>query len=188
MGGLAGWELHLRLIAAMLAMQGVVWVLARGLGRRLRWDAVATGWALPLLVLWPWLAGNELLVPTQSLAPLVPGTYHLARPDPWADLHDVVSQFLPWELEVRHALAARRLPFWSERLDGGSSPWGNLQAGVLSPIALAARALPIQHHTLAALALKILVACQGTWLLARLLAARRIPALIAATSFALGGG
>ena len=118
----------------------------------------------------------------------MPGTYHLARPDPWAVLHDAGSQFAPWELEVRHALGERRLPFWSDRLDGGSSPWANPQAAVLSPIAMAARALPIQHHLLGALALKILVGCQGAWLLARGLGARRAAACGAGIAWALSGG
>ncbi len=187
MGGFAGWDLHLRLVAVGLGMQGVLWLLARGLGQRLRWEVVAAGWLLPLLVLWPWLSGAALLLPAQSLAPQVPGTYHLERPDPWGEQHDVVALFIPWELEVRHALAARRLPFWSDRIDGGASPWANLQAEALSPTAMLARALPIQHHLLAALALKILVACQGAWIAARRLGARRPPALLAGAGFALGG-
>src|SRR5262249_57606388 len=103
-------------------------------------------------------------------------------------LNDSISQFLPWELEIRHALAARRLPFWSDLLEGGSSPWANPQAGVLSPLQIPARFLPIQHHLLGALALKILVAFQGTWLLARRVGRRPLFSLLAGAGFALGGG
>ncbi|MCY0541651.1 hypothetical protein OVW21_26855, partial [Klebsiella pneumoniae] len=85
----------------------------------------------------------------------------------------VMFQILPWELEVRHALAGRRLPLWSDLLDGGSSPWVNLQAGVLSPTAMLARAVPIQFHLLAALLLKMTVVAPGAWLLARAAGVRR---------------
>ena len=55
----------------------------------------------------------------------------------------------------------------SDTLEGGSSPWINPQAGVLSPLAMLARPFPIQQFLLVLLALKILLAFEGTWLLAR---------------------
>jgi hypothetical protein len=58
---------------------------------------------------------------------------------------------------------------------------------VLSPIAMAARLLPIQHHLLAALALKILIALEGATLLARRLGMRRGTALTVGVCFALSG-
>ena len=187
MGGFAGWELQLRLLAALLLMQGVLWGLARALGWRLRPEAIFAGLLLPWVWLWPWIAGSTLLVPTGALVHTLPGTLHLERQDPWVELHDVVSQNLPWETEVRHALARGRLPFWSDALDGGSSPWSNPMAGTLSPIAMLTRALPLQHFTLAALAIKMLVALQGAWVLARGLGARRFSALLAGVSFAGSG-
>ena len=42
-------------------------------------------------------------------------------------------------VEVRRAFKDGKLRFWSELLDGGSAPWVNLQAAVLSPIAWAVR-------------------------------------------------
>src|SRR3954449_2949666 len=80
------------------------------------------------------------------------------------------------------------LPFWSDTLEGGSSPWANPQAGVLSPLRMAARAVPIQHHLLAELAFKLLVAFQGTWIVARLAGRSRASSLLAAAGFTLGGG
>ena len=62
---------------------------------------------------------------------------------------------------MRHALAARRLPLWSDALEGGSSPWVNPQSGTLSPIAFLARPLPIQHHLTAAHVLKMTIALEG---------------------------
>jgi hypothetical protein len=81
-----------------------------------------------------------------------------------------------------------RLPFWSDTLEGGSSPWANPQAGVLSPLQMAVRAFPIQHLLLGELFLKLLVAFEGTWLLARLTGRSRPASLLAAAGFSLGGG
>jgi ABC-type glycerol-3-phosphate transport system permease component len=175
------------LAAAMLVVQAVCWLLARGLGLRLRKEAVIASWLAPIVLLAPWLAGNPLLVPCDILQVGVPGAPSIERPRQHDVLNDAVYQLLPWELEVRHALSDRRLPFWSDALEGGSSLWANPQAGAASPLQMAARALPIQHHLLGAFALKLLVAFQGTWLLARLLGRSRAASLLAAAGFSLGG-
>ena len=164
-------------------------LLARWLGRSLRWEAVLLGWALPLLLLLPWLDGKRVLAPTGQLLEVLPGlqTPAPATLDPHRELNDIVYCLIPWELEVRHALAAARLPLWSDLVDGGSSPWSNPQAQALSPVAMLARALPIQHSLLGSLALKILVALQGAWVLCRRVGAGRGAAAIGGASFALGG-
>ncbi|HEV8241189.1 MAG TPA: YfhO family protein [Thermoanaerobaculia bacterium] len=172
----------------MAVLQVPLLLLARWLGQRLRVEAVALGWALPLLLLLPWLDGRHVLAPSQQLLTALPGTAPVAARDPHAELNDVVFCLIPWELEVRHALAAGRLPFWSDLVDGGNSPWSNPQAQPLSPVAMLARALPIQHSLLACLALKLLVAFQGAWVLCRLLGAGRGAAALGGGSFALGGG
>jgi len=171
----------------MLLQQAVCWLLARGLRLRLEKWAVIGGWLAPLVLLAPWLAGSPLLVPCDILGQGVPGAPSLERSRTHDLLNDAVYQLLPWELEIRHAFAERRLPFWSDALEGGSSPWENPQAGALSPLQMAARAFPIQHHLLGALALKLLVAFQGTWLLARLAGRSRAASLLAAAGFSLGG-
>ncbi|HEY0409193.1 MAG TPA: hypothetical protein VGE42_02900, partial [Candidatus Dormibacteraeota bacterium] len=176
------------LLAAMLATQVLCWLLARGLGLRLERRAVLAGWIAPLVVLAPWLAGHSLLVPCNLLQEGAPGAPYLAADRRYDLLNDVVYQILPWELEVRHALAQGRLPLWSDSLGGGSSPWSNPQAGALSPLQMAVRPLPFQHHLLGALILKLLVGFQGTWLLARLAGRSRASSLLAAAGFALGGG
>jgi membrane protein YfhO len=175
------------LIALMLLLQAVCWLLAKGLRLRLERSAVIGGWLAPLVLLFPWLAGTPLLVPCDILGQGVPGAPRIERPRTHDLLNDAVYQLLPWELEVRHALAGRRLPLWSDALEGGSSPWANPQAGALSPLQMAARVLPIQHHLLGALVLKLLVAFQGTWLLARLAGRSRAASLLAAAGFSLGG-
>jgi hypothetical protein len=175
------------LAGVMLLVQVACWLLARGLGRRLERTVVVCAWLAPLIVLAPWLAGTCLLVPCDLLGATVPGAPAIAgsRHD---ILNDTVHQLLPWELEIRHALAGRRLPFWSDRLEGGSSLWANPQAGALSPLQVAARVVPIQHLLLALLLLKLLVTFQGTWLLARLAGRSRASSLLAAAGFTLGGG
>src|SRR5436309_12621157 len=175
------------LVAVMLGLQAVCWLLAKGLRVRLERSAVVCGWLAPLVILAPWLSGRELLVPCDILAN-VPGAPVIERPRTHDLLNDTVYQILPWDLEVRHALADRRLPLWSDTLEGRSSPWANPQAGVLSPLQMAARAVPLQHHLLAELAFKLLVAFQGTWIVARLAGRSRASSLLAAAGFALGGG
>src|SRR5262245_17761325 len=118
--------LHLdaRLLAGLLGglalMQALAWLLARGLGLRLPRRIMACGVAAPLVLLGPWLGAQRLLVPCDVLRDAVPGAPRVADLDPHELLNDAVYQFLPWEIEIRHALAARRLPFWSDLLEGGS--------------------------------------------------------------------
>jgi hypothetical protein len=180
--------LFVKLLALLGAMQVVCWLLAKGLGRRLPRHVIVLGVALPLVLLFPWFDRTRLMVPSDLLQRMIPGAPEVPASHRHDLLNDAIYQFIPWELEVRHALSDRRLPLWSDSLEGGSSPWVNPQAQVLSPIAMPARAVPIQHHLLAALALKILVAFEGAWLLARFVGVSRLSSLIAAGGFALGGG
>lgn len=182
-------KLFLQLLALMGGMQVVCLLLARGLGKKIDRHVAAIGIILPLLLLFPWLGRDRLLVPSDLLQTMIPGPPQYMKVSHRHDLlNDAIFQFLPWELEVRHALSAGRLPFWSDTLEGGSSPWVNPTTGVLSPVFLPARLLPIQHHLLAALALKLLLAFEGTWLLARLVGVSRPGSLLAAGGFTLGGG
>lgn len=180
--------LFVKLLALLGAMQVVCWLLAKGLGRRLPRHVAALGVVLPLVLLFPWLDRGRLMAPLDLLQRMIPGAPAVPASHRHDLLNDAIYQFIPWELEVRHALSDRRLPLWSDSLEGGSSPWVNPQAQVLSPIALPARMVPIQHHLLAALAIKILVAFEGAWLLARVVGVSRLSSLIAAGGFALGGG
>jgi hypothetical protein len=176
------------LLAALAVTQGVAWLLARGLGARLERTTVGLGLLLPLLVLFPWLGGSRLIVPSDVLQSMIPDAPPMRSVDRHELLNDPLFQFLPWELEIRHALREGRLPLWSDLLEGGSSPWVNPQAGVLSPLAMLARPFPIQHFLLGMLALKLLLAAEGTWLLARAVGVSRPAAALAAMGFALSGG
>ena len=176
------------LVAVLGVLQVALWLAARLLGVRLPVRIAALGAGLPLVFLSPWLLTSRLLVPSDDLSSAVPGATPLAVPDRHALLNDVVYQLLPWELEVRHALAAGRLPLWSDSLEGGSSPWLNPQSGALAPIAMLARPLPIQHHTTATHALKMTIALEGTWLLATALGAGPLAAALGGVGYALSGG
>jgi hypothetical protein len=188
------WSVLPALAASLAATQALLFLLARGLGGRIGrigWKAAAAANLLALLAAGPWLVSDRLMVPLDETirnnVPGVPGVEALADPDRHGLFNDVVLQLLPWEMEVRRAIRGGRLPLWSDRLDGGSSPWVNPQAGVLSPIANLARWSPIEHSLLVALALKILIACQGIWLLARRLGAGRTASALAGAGAGLGG-
>src|SRR5258708_11331210 len=155
----------------------------------MRREVMLIGLLLPWALLAPWLLGSKLLVPSDILAQQLPGLPEIGASDPHAvELNDVVFQLVPWELEVRRALRRHRLPLWSNLLDGGSSPWVNPQAAVLSPLAMLARLAPIEHHFLVLLALEVMVGFEGAWLLARGAGVRPFAALFAGAGFALGGG
>ena len=182
------WEALARLAVCLALGQGLLVLVARGLGSRIPWRTAAGSLGLVLLTLAPWLASGRLMAPVdEPVANNVPGAPVVPDPDRHGLYNDVALQLLPWEIEVRRAFASGRLPLWSDLLDGGSSPWVNPQVAVLSPIALLARLLPVEHFLLAALALKMLIASQGTWLLARRLGAGRTAAALAGAGFALGG-
>jgi hypothetical protein len=181
-------RLAVGLLAGAAITQIVLLLVARGLGFRLPRRVQATAVGLSLVLVVGYVAGDRILFPTTVISKNVPGAEPSNIGSEYAVLNDLVYQFMPWEFEVRRALANRRLPLWSDRIDGGSPLWANPQLEAASPLANLARLAPIEHHYLAAVALKLLVAFQGAWLLARLLGASRMMAWIAAASFAIGGG
>jgi hypothetical protein len=177
--------LLVRLVLTLLLAQALCFGLVRqlrGCAVRLRWWIAAVGVCVPLVVLAPWWFHDQLPVPAAAGFIL-----HARPPGPHAVLSDVSYQFLPWELEVRRSLKSGQLPLWSERLDGGSSPWVNPQTQVLSLLAILARWVPLQHFLLVMLAVKVLVAFEGAAYLAMRLSASRLAALCAGCAYALGG-
>lgn len=174
---------------ALLLGQAAAWCLARCMSLALPWRIQALGACAPLALLLPLLAGHRLLAPTDAPIPAnLPDAPRVEQPDAAHGVfNDAILQLLPWEAEVRRGFAEGHLPLWSDLLDGGSSPWVNPQAAVLSPIAMLGRLLPLEHFLLGMLAVKILLAFEGCWLLARALGAGRFSAVLAAGGFALGG-
>src|SRR5436309_829886 len=72
------------LLVAMLGLQAVCWLLAKGLRLRLARSAVICGWLAPLIVLAPALVSRQLLAPTDVLWG-TPGAPPIARaPQPGA--------------------------------------------------------------------------------------------------------
>lgn len=184
------WPIWVLVGVALAATQLVALLAAWALGRRVPRLAMVLGLLGPVALTLPWLDGTPLILPTGALAHA--GQLPLDRPappgeDPWAVQSDVVLTFVPWEIEVRRALQAGGLAFWSDRLDGGSSPWANPQAEVLSPTAWIGRLGPLEHHHLLALLAKLLLAIEGAYLLATRLGARAGGASIAGLSYGLGG-
>ena len=187
------WTVMLRLVLAQvgifLLLRGLIWLL-KGRLKASTWTAA---FLLPWFLLAPWIFNPEiLLLPTDEL--YLKRQLFMEKAEEWdyphGILNDSLFQFLPWELEVRRSLKEGRLPLWSDRLDGGSSPWANPQAQVLSPTAMISRVLfvPIQHHILFLLALQLSIGALGCTLLGRRLGAREGPALLGGLSFALSGG
>ncbi len=174
---------------ALLLGQAVAWCLARGMSLALPRRIQALGSCAPLALLLPLLAGHRLIAPTDAPIPAnLPDAPRVEQPDvAHGVFNDAILQLLPWEAEVRRGFAEGHLPLWSDLLDGGSSPWINPQAAVLSPIAMLGRLLPLEHFLLGMLAVKILLAFEGCWLLARVLGAGRFSAVLGAGGFALGG-
>ena len=183
--------LHLAggLALALLLGQAAAWCLARCMSLALPWRIQALGACAPLALLLPLLAGHRLVAPTDAPIPAnLPDAPRVEQPDvAHGVFNDAILQLLPWEAEVRRGFAEGHLPLWSDLLDGGSSPWINPQAAVLSPIAMLGRLLPLEHFLLGMLAVKILLAFEGCWLLARALGAGRFSAVLGAGGFALGG-
>src|ERR1700720_3886700 len=118
-----GWSLLIELCLLLAVAQGGCWVLARGLGARLGGRGEGGCWArprglgtalesaeigggprLPVLFLSPYLFDDTLLAPTGVIAGVLP----LPGLPPVRFSHlvqsDTMYQFLPWELEIRHAL------------------------------------------------------------------------------------
>lgn len=174
---------------ALLLGQAAAWCLARCMSLALPRRVQALGSCAPLVLLLPLLVGHRLIAPTDAPIPAnLPDAPRVEQPDvAHGVFNDAILQLLPWEAEVRRGFAEGHLPLWSDLLDGGSSPWVNPQAAVLSPIAMLGRLLPLEHFLLGMLAVKILLAFEGCWLLARVLGAGRFSAVLAAGGFALGG-
>src|SRR4029079_14888209 len=97
----------------LLVWQEVLGGLARALGwpvrrrERLLWSLLVVAFLLP------WASGRALFLPVdETVARNLPGAPSVADPDRHGLYNDVVLQLYPWELEVRRAWRAGRLPFW----------------------------------------------------------------------------
>ena len=175
--------------ALLLVWQFALQAFAWGLGSRLRWAERLAACAVVLLLCSPWIVRREPFLPLdETIARDVPGAGLPAAHDRHGAITTPVLQLYPWEAEVRAALRAGRLPFWSDLLDGGSSPWSNPQAAVLAPTALLARLGPLDQFFLLHFALKALTAILGALVLGPPPRPGPPIAWLAALAFGLGGG
>lgn len=169
------------------AASAMLGLLARAYRIRVGIGPLLLAVAIPFLLLAPWIDGDPIPIPTVPLENQIPGLSRPSPRDPHGQLNDTVFQLIPWELEVRRSFAGGRLPLWSDRIGGGSSPWANPQAGALSPVALVARLFPLDRYLLVSLLVKMIVAFHGAAVLALLLGARRGTALVAGALVTLSG-
>ena len=175
-------------LASVVLAEAMVVALSRLLRVRLSRAVVTAGILLPHLVLLPWYVNDVLVFPGALIPMNFPGAPNVKADRSHDDLSDVVNELVPWEIDVRRALGAARVPLWTDTIDGGSSPWVNPQAGVLSPVAMLSRLVSVQNSLQTSVILKMLIALQGMWLLGRLLGGTRNASLIAGCGYALGGG
>lgn len=155
---------------------------------RLPRSAIYAAVAASLVSVSPFFTASVVAGPSGILLGKIPGTSPAPYADRFEPQNDLMLQLLPWELQVRKSLASGALPFWSDRLDGGSCLWCNPQAQVLSPIALAARLLPFRDFLAGTLALKVFLAYLGAWIFLSGVGCRSVARHFGSGVFALGGG
>ena len=97
------------------------------------------------------------------------------------DLTDAATVFQPLQQEVRHRLPDT--PLWNPDIQGGRPLLADQQSAVFSPFSLPTYVLPYWWSLSLVAALKILVACLGTFLLARALGIRDGPAFVAGLAY-----
>jgi hypothetical protein len=97
------------------------------------------------------------------------------------DLTDAVTVFQPLQQEARHRLPS--MPLWDPNIGGGRPLLADQQSAVFSPFSLPTYVLPYLWSLALVAALKILVACLGTFLLARALGIRDGPAFVAGLAY-----
>jgi hypothetical protein len=102
-------------------------------------------------------------------------------------LSDEVYLVYPWQVEIRRALAARRVPLWTTAINNGQPFLGNGQVNLWDPFWLIARLFPLNTSFVVAAMLKLWVGGLATFLLARQLGLGRRGAVLAMVTFAFSG-
>jgi hypothetical protein len=120
--------------------------------------------------LWPALVGGHVLSPGVSLFHYVP--WKATAPPGWhqydnISLNDATTEYYPWWVFARHALASGNFPMWNPHELSGSPAFSNANTLILSPFALPSLLLPLKYSFGVAAAIKLWVAGFGMYLLAR---------------------
>ena len=176
----------------LIVLSASSWLLGRAaaaLGVRVPRAVQVAAVLGPCLFLLPFLTGGVHLTSTDLLtAGPVPGVAAVEDAERYLLINDPTFQFIPWEAELRRLLRRPSPAFWSDRLEGGSSPWVNPQAQVLSPVAWVARLFPLEHFFVVKVAVQSTICLLGVWVLARRLGASGATSFAAACAATLGGG
>lgn len=142
---------------------------------------------LVLALLWRALLGGEILSPIADLYGVVPWQ-HAPPPDLHSywnpELADLPLVDYPWRFLVRQLIRDGTFPAWNPYVLGGIPLYSNPQTGLFSPFNLPLWLLPLTYGLGVSAALKLLAAAVGTYLLARQLRLRFLPAVLAGIAFA----
>jgi hypothetical protein len=166
----------------------VVYFIAVGLTRILRWRVALLFYALVLVFLFPALACKEVSVAADVLKGMPPWAY--LHSNDWAslngELNDLPLQIVPWAHQVRESWKSLTVPLWNPAAGCGYPLLANGQSSAFSFIRVLALPLTLGHAMSAEAAMKLLIALTFTYLYCR----RRYSetgSIIAAVSFGFSG-
>jgi hypothetical protein len=162
--------------------RGARWARRRPvLAAALAYAALAVAFLAPALLPGHTLSGSDLLWTSAPWTAAQPPGVRPFGSNP--DLVDPVTVFQPLQQEVRARLPGA--PLWNPDIQGGRPLLADQQSAVFSPFSLPSYVLPYRWSLGLVAALKILVACLGTFLLARGLGIRDGPAFVAGLAYGL---
>jgi hypothetical protein len=110
----------------------------------------------------------------------------LGQPDRMLTGHDI-AQLYNWEINTRWALSQGQLPLWNPFIFSGFPALADFQTGVLYPVSILLRWLPLESFIAASVTVHLWLAGTGTYILCRVLGTSRPAALMAGLGFGLGG-
>jgi hypothetical protein len=144
--------------------------------------------ALSLLFVAPALLPGRTLASTDYLYSQIP--WSASPPDGYTgpsntELYDPAFQFTPWLEYVRAELPGSEY-LWNPHMAAGRPLLGNMQSGVFSPFSLPGYLLPMWWSWGLVAALKLFLACFGTYLLARRLGQSFAGSLLAGAVYGFG--
>jgi len=138
--------------------------------RRSGWIAILVLAVLPLLFVGPALAPGHALLPLDLHYDL--GAWKesplLRLPVSNRLLSDVVTQFYPWDVQVRRMIRDGEMPWRNAYAGDGAPLWANPQTALFSPFTVPRLLLGARGWAWSVL-LKLIVAGIGAWLLLRMM-------------------
>ncbi len=161
-------------------------------GHSSRWFVAAYLILLPLLFVGRGLLTDRVTAPLDALLVMDPWRLTSAREFPefravQAPLLDCVTQYLPWRVYARRALARGELPLWNPHAFSGYPFIANHQSALFYPPNLVFWLLPMGLAYDLSAYLALLLAGVFTYGLARELGLSRVAACMASTGFVASG-